>query len=300
LKQWKPGAPLSSKRLWLRKIRASFRLYRRLVFVFLFIVFSATLIVLSQNNSPLLQKVRTGILFGMRPLIGAVQAPFEWMNDGKETVASWTSLHKQNERLETENARLRAALLDFEVLQAENIQLKQLLNVKQREKLPLVTAKVLAQPGRPYLKSLLIAAGENHGIRPQQVAVHEKGLVGRVIHVAKNLAYILLLTDANSHVPVVIRDKSEKGILIGMNDAPPFIKYMPSKNLQVGDVVETSGHGGIFPPGIPVGHITKIEDQIILVEPFCDTDYLPFVMLTGPVLNDSIQTLVDHETFDPA
>lgn len=247
-----------------------------------------------------MHKLRTGILLVIQPFIAATHAPFEWIGEGKDFLSSWTSVHQKNEILVRENESLKASIRFLESIQKENMHLRQLLHVKQDKDSSFVSAKVLAYPGRPYLKSALISAGGGDGIKLQQIVVHEKGLVGRVIHVTKNLSYVLLLTDANSHIPVIVRGKDEKGILIGMNDGLPFVKYMNPKNLQVGDIIETSGHGGIFLPEIPVGHITKIEGQTILVEPFCDVERLSFVMLTGPVLNDSIQKLVDHEAFDPA
>lgn len=255
---------------------------------------------LSENDSPITHKLRKSVLFVARPFIFIVNKPFEWIHSTKDFFVSWATTHKTNNLLVEEIENLKALVVSLESLQKENSHLSQLLTVKQHLKRPSTTTKVLAYPERPYLKSIVIEAGEDDGVKPQQVALHQKGLVGRVIYVTKNLSYILLLTDVNSRIPVTIRDKEEQGILIGMNDNLPFLKYAQAKNIQKGDIVDTSGHGGIFPPGIPVGHVVDIDGETISVAPFADVGRLSFVMLLEPVLNETIQVLVNHEAFDPA
>jgi rod shape-determining protein MreC len=300
LKHWKLGTPFSNKKLWLRKTRPSFRLYYRLVITFLFVILSSTLIVLSENDSPVVHKLRTTLLSVARPFIFVFNKPFEWASDTKNFFASWATTHKTNKLLEEEVNHLKELVTSLEGMQKENSHLNQLLAVKQHLKKPSVTTKVLAYPERPYVKSIVIEAGEDDGIKSQQVALHQKGLVGRVIYVAKNLSYVLLITDVNSRVPVTIRGKEEQAILIGTNSGLPFLKYAQAKNIQQGDIVDTSGHGGVFPPGIPVGHVIEVDGESILVQPFVDVDHLSFVMLLEPVLNETIQMLVNHEAFDPA
>ena len=142
-----------------------------------------------------------------------------------------------------------------------------------------ITAKVLSYPGRPYVKSILISSGKTEGVHLQQVVTDAHGLVGRVINVGHNVARILLATDLNSHTPVVLKGTKTQGILVGANDQALFLKYVKEKFVHEGQVVETSGQGGVFPPGIPVGRVSKIENGTILVTLFSDVDHLSFVQL---------------------
>jgi rod shape-determining protein MreC len=302
LESWKSGTniTLSSRKLWLRKAKASFHLYRRLIFVFLFIFLSSTLISLSYMQSPIITTAQNVILSITAPFIKMIEAPFDWATQGKDYLASWANARHQAEKLSIENEQLKETIRSMDALQEANAALEKFLNVKPRLKTPLITVPVLSYPGRPFIKSLLISAGKAEGIKPQQVVINEKGLVGRVINVGQGISHILLLTDVNSHVPVILKGTDTHAILEGDNEGLPFLKYIQPKLVHVGDSIETSGHGGIFPAKIPVGRIEKIEGDRVFVKLFSDLESLSFVMLIAPVIDDEIQTLVEHDAFDPA
>jgi rod shape-determining protein MreC len=302
LESWKSGTSitLSSRKLWLRKAKASFHLYRRLIFIFLFIFLSSTLISLSYMQSPIITTAQNVILSIAAPFIKMIEAPFDWAKQGKDYLSSWANARHQAETLAIENKQLKETICSMDALREANTVLEKFLNVKTRLKTPLITVPVLSYPGRPFIKSLLISAGKAENIKPQQVVINERGLVGRVINVGQGISHILLLTDVNSHVPVVLKGTDTHAILEGANEGLPFLKYVQTKLFQVGDIVETSGHGGIFPAKIPVGKVEKIEGDRVFVRLFSDLESLSFVMLTDPVIDDEIHTLVAHDAFDAA
>jgi rod shape-determining protein MreC len=302
LERWKPGTTitLSSRKLWLRRVKNSFHLYRRLIFVFIFIALASALISLSYVDAPLTITLRNSILSLTAPLIKAIEAPFDWARKAGNYVDSWANARRNAQDMSIENESLKETLRSLDALKDEHEALKKLINLKTHLSLPLTTVKVLSYPGRPFIKSLLISAGTGEGVKPQQVVINEKGLVGRVITVGKGISHILLLTDVNSHVPVVLKGTDVHAILEGDNEGLPFLKYIQTKSVHVGDIIETSGHGGVFPAKIPVGRIEKVEDDKIFIRLFSDLESLSFVMLINPVINEELRKLVAQDAFDPA
>jgi rod shape-determining protein MreC len=128
---------------------------------------------------------------------------------------------------------------------------------------------VIGESGGPFVRTLVLAAGERDGVRPQQAVVGARGLVGRVTDVGSDAARILLITDLNSRVPVLIEESGRRAILSGDNSAMPRLMFMEAEaQISAGDRVVTSGHGGVFPPGLPVGTVTEAEGGALRVRPF--------------------------------
>jgi rod shape-determining protein MreC len=251
-------------------------------------------------GSPIVTGAQNLILSVTAPFIKMIEAPFDWAKQGKEYLKAWAFAYQQAEALSLENKKLKETIHSMDALKEANTALEKFLNVKSHMNAPSIVAPVLSYPGRPFIKSLLIRAGKGEGIKSQQVVINEKGLVGRVINVGQGISHILLLTDVNSHVPVVLKGTDTHAVLEGDNEGAPFLKYIQTKVVHVGDVLETSGHGGIFPAKIPVGIVEKIEGNKIFVKLFSDLESLSFVMLIEPVIDESIHTLVAQDAFDPS
>ncbi len=130
----------------------------------------------------------------------------------------------------------------------------------------------------PYLKSVIINKGFNHGIK-LGVAVKEKSyLVGKIINVNFLTSRILLVSDLNSKIPVIIEPSSANAILSGQgHNNYAELEYLPkTKKIKEGDIVYTSGVDGIIPDAIPIGKIFE-KDDVLLVEFFVDLNQLKFV-----------------------
>jgi rod shape-determining protein MreC len=107
-----------------------------------------------------------------------------------------------------------------------------------------------------------------------------EGLVGRVTEVGERSARVLLITDINSYVPVVLESSRDRAALAGDNSERPRLLFLPNNaKPQVGERVTTSGHGGVFPAGLPVGVIVSTGDGGVRVQPFVDLDRLENVRL---------------------
>jgi rod shape-determining protein MreC len=163
---------------------------------------------------------------------------------------------------------------------AENKQLGSLLGFGADASPTSVTARVIGDSGGAFVRSLLVHAGQQNGVRKGQVAVDGTGVLGRVAEVGERSARVLLINDLNSRIPVVIESSRERAILKGDNSAQPELKYLPiTTKVSVGDRVVTSGHGGVFPAGLPVGIVTAVAEDDVRVTPFADTVQLEFIRL---------------------
>ena len=166
-------------------------------------------------------------------------------------------------RLRQENIRLQAI---EQRAQQDNLrvqELQQLVNfVGRSQKAPLLTARVLAGANGYFGHSLLIDAGNLNGIR-EGYAVHSaSGLIGRIINTTDNTARVLLLSDAESRVPVAIGDNMYHGVLVGAGSELPRLLFTPEHaEIKEGDQVITSGAAGMLAAGLRVGHISRHEDS---------------------------------------
>jgi rod shape-determining protein MreC len=115
----------------------------------------------------------------------------------------------------------------------------------------------------------MVNAGRDNGVARGQAALAREGLVGRVAEVGSRAARILLITDLNSRVPVVVDGTHRRAILAGDNAARPSLRYADTGGtMRIGDRIVTSGQGGVFPPGLPVGVVVSADSEGARVEPY--------------------------------
>ena len=240
-----------------------------------------TLMVLDRYDSRFTERVRTTVMDGVTPLLDIISRPVDSAAEVMAAADELANLRSENEHLRTQNERLLRWQQVARRLGAENDALRDLTHLVPAPRLDFITARAVGDPGGAYVRSLLISAGSDHGVAEGQAAITGEGLAGRVLHVGRRSARVLLITDINSRVPVVAGDSRERAVLGGDNTKLPKLLYLDLEaKLHEGDVVLTSGHGGVLPPGIPVGVVTQVGEEAIRVTPFVDwshTEYLRLV-----------------------
>jgi rod shape-determining protein MreC len=158
-----------------------------------------------------------------------------------------------------------------------------------------VSARVIGDQVGAFVREVLIAAGARDGLLKGQAAMTGDGLAGRIAEVGQRSARVLLLTDINSRLPVLLERTRDRAILAGDNSNRPQLLYLkPRTELRVGDRVVTSGDGGVFPAGLPVGVVESIEDGVVSVAPFVDWDRMEYLRVVdyqlGGILTDQPAT----------
>lgn len=179
------------------------------------------------------------------------------------------TLRSRNAELEKTVAQLTVENLQLKEVEAENTRLRKLLGFAQANpsfdtKGGQIVARVVGSEPNSIIQSIMIDLGEANGIRPGMPVVTERGLVGRVTDVYNNASRVLLITDSNSNVYTLLQNSRLRGILHGRAGQQPIMDYLPQDNkVLVGDIVVTSGEGGNFPAGIPVGQVVEVEQNDI-------------------------------------
>lgn len=256
---------------------------------FLFIVTGLFLFAFSALNPSSLQGVRLAATDAVAPLISAVNKPFQVAAEYVTVVSGIAHLRDEVARLQDENARLREWHQTALTLKSENERLSALLKLKVPDQHGFITARVIADAGNTFAQSVLVLGGTADGLEKGQAVLSGDGLVGRVVEAGDKASRILLLTDINSRVPVVIEGTDTRAILAGQNHPYPSLDHLPpDQKIETGARVVTSGHGGLFLPGLPVGQ-TFVDDQgRVFVQLFADVDRLTYVRVIDKILDQGI------------
>lgn len=232
--------------------------------------------------------VRPGVFGGVRsavsdtlsPALIVLSEPFRQVASFVGSVSGLSEMRAENEQLRIENARLREWYQTALMLDAENQSLHALLNVKPDPMHRFITARVVGDSGNAFVKSALVAAGANDGVQKGQAVLSGDGLVGRIIEAGKTSARILLLTDFNSRVPVIVEGSRQKAILAGTNEDKPLLKYLPADtDIKEGTRIVTSGNGGLFMSGLPIGVVVIDEAGQPRVDLYSDISRLSHVRI---------------------
>lgn len=255
----------------------------------LFISAGFLLFSVSAMNPSALQGVRIATTDALAPVIAAVNKPALMLSEYVSAVTGIAQLHQEVAQLREENSRLREWHNAALSLQAENARLSDLLKLKLPEASGYISARVISDAGNSFAQSVLVLAGEGDGVVKGQAVLSGDGLVGRVIESGNKASRILLLTDINSRVPVVIEGTETRAILAGQNHPYPLMEHLPPEHkVQSGQRVVTSGHGGLFLPGMPVGRTYVDERGQVYVQLFAGLDELNYVRILDKVLDKGI------------
>ncbi|HZD26286.1 MAG TPA: rod shape-determining protein MreC [Alphaproteobacteria bacterium] len=246
----------------------------------LLLIAAASLLVLGKTRQDAISHLRTLAIDTLAPVLDAASRPVDATRQGIAEVRHFLFTYQENRRLREDISRLAQWQQIARKLEQENDLLRAKLNVVPAPRLSYISARVIADSGGPFVKTLLVNAGRNDGVKRGQAVVTAAGLAGRVVEVGRSAARLLLLTDLNSRVPVVVESSRYRGILAGDNSGRPRLIFLPaSAKVGAGDRIVTSGHGGVFPPGLPVGTVSSVIDGKIRVEPFVDWDRIEYVSI---------------------
>jgi len=223
----------------------------------------------------------------LAPIYAALAGPIGTVRDTVASAAGLWDVSAENTRLREENEQLRRWQSIALALDAENARLKADLHWVPDPAPSYVTARVVADAGGIYAKAVLLSVGPNHGIRKGEIALDERGLVGRVTEVGARTARVLLITDMNSRVPVVLENSGAHAIVIGTNGPRPRVVYWPEGSMpQEGERVVTSTEASAFPANLPVGAVHYSAAKVPEVVPAAMLDRLEVVRIFDYGLTD--------------
>lgn len=246
--------------------------------MWLYLVIAAVFLGLETFSFGLPTQIRAYAGDIVSPVLTLLEKPVRAVQSGLERVVGVQDIYLENETLKDENARLKQWREAAMQLSRENEQLRMILKVPKREVTPAATARVIGVGGGAFERSILIGAGSKDDVRYNLPVVDSAGLVGRVLHVGYLSSRVLLITDLNSRVPVRLERTGELAIAEGQNEAFMRLRFLAEEaDIRVGDRFLTSGHGGVFPPDIPVARVSNIDADIISLEPLGLLEKLNYV-----------------------
>ena len=229
------------------------------------------LMLLSKAETVVLERARSQVVDAVAPALDVLSRPAASVQNSIDFVNGLVLLHSENVRLRAENEKLLRWQALAQNLQSENATLRAELGYVTDREPRFITARVVADTGGSFVQSVLINAGSEQNVRRGQAAMSQEGIAGRVSTVGSHSSRLLLLTDLNSRVPVIVESTGNRGILAGNNGPRPTLQYLPTNTpVSAGDRVVTSGDGGVFPPGLPVGVVSQAGVRGIQVEPIVD------------------------------
>ena len=270
------------------------------VSLFLCLVISILLLLASlyAAEASVFRKARESVLDATAPILAIFAGPANMISQAFGSINEYINVVEENRALREENAELRQWM-------EEALALRELISVYEKlqsyqpspDYIP-IDAHVIGDSNDAFVKSMVINAGRDREIGIGMAVVNEAGLVGRVIEAGRAAARILLLTDVQSRIPVVIETSNEvinaapggpislsdpaqvaelrrgvEGILVGRTNAMPVISFtdrISDVPIEVGQRVFTSGAGGVIPRGIPVGVVESVDEEFIIIDLYVD------------------------------
>lgn len=246
----------------------------------LFMLAATALLIVGRVQPQAIEKARIHAIDTLAPVMDALARPVTAAGNLVRDAHDYVSLRAENEKLRADNAQLKEWQNAAVTLQKENGELRGLLRFKAEPGLAYISARVIADTGGAFARGLIVTAGKLDGVREGMAAMTGEGLIGRVVEAGDWSSRVMLLTDLNSRIPVVVAGSGERAILTGDNTAQPKMQFLPRDAvLNQGTKVVTSGHGGVFPPNLPVGEVNVLSPTSYGVVPAADIGRVNYVRL---------------------
>ncbi len=230
---------------------------------------------------------RFGVFTHVRVYLSSLVSPLQYMANAPGTLLDTMStqvqtradLIEQTKQQEQQLFTLRARLLKMDQLEHENQRLRELLGSPVHKESRKMVAELLSVDSDPFSHQVLINKGALDGVYNGQAVINDQGVIGQVLHVGSTTSRVLLITDSSHGIPVRVLRNDLRAIASGSGELDKLeLRNLPrNTDIQVGDLLVTSGLGGRFPEGYPVATVTRSE--YVEGKPFAQVEAKPLVEL---------------------
>ncbi len=253
---------------------------RIIIFIIILILISSLLIFTQKDESKTFKTIKSSSIKVVYIISSIVTTPFELLSNGLSKINAIKNLYNDAEKYKKERLIESGSFQELVSLKLKIAEYERLLNLNKDLEYSFITSRVLADLSKKYFSSILVNVGRRDGVFENMPITGPNGLLGKITDIDNSISRAMLATDVSSRIPVSVSDKSFQGILIGQNQKNPRIDFIKeSAQVVIGDLVTTSGKGGIFPPYIFVGQVVKKGEDYLEVELFEDIDTLTHVRL---------------------
>ena len=261
-------------------------------FMYLGLVLCAfSFMLLGKFDITMVETVRTEVTEAVAPVLLAFSRPSASISSYVQNIQDLINTRSENNRLIQENTRLLQWQTVARKLLSDNVALRQQLNVVKDNSEKYITARVIAGSGGLLSNMLILNAGKKNGVIKGQTVIGTRGVIGRISQVSNSSSRVMLLTDINSRVPVLVEGDRTRAVMTGKNKNFASLIHLPQgAKVEPSDRIVTSGHGGAFPSGLPIGIIATVSDEGIEVQLFSDFSRLEYVRIVDFGLNNLMGT----------
>lgn len=256
----------------------------------------ALVLMVADGHYQYLNTLRHGLAIVINPLQHAMNAPVRLSTKVGDFFVAQGRLKSENADLKEKGLMLGGKVLQFQALHAENAHLRNLLNAKSRYTQRTTLAEILYAGRDPFARKIIVDRGSIHDLQPGQVVADDIGIIGQVTRVSPAVSEVTLITDKDQAVPVQNVRNGLRAVVFGNGEAGTLdMPFMPfSADIQPGDQLVTSGIDGIYPAGLPVAVVSKVERNAaylfakIACAPSAGADRQRQVLILSAVQNEPI------------
>ncbi len=261
---------------------------RRGVTLFVLLFLSLGFLAMSRIGHPAVQNSRQALAEFVSPALQAIALPLAPLRRLGRQIATYASAGDEINRLRDEVQKLKGWESRAHELERRLADLGILARVVEDPGFEFVTGRVIADAKGPFARSVLLNAGREQRLKAGYPVVSGDGLIGRVLDTGTRAARVLLLSDLNSRIPVLIGERGTRGVLIGDNGPQPALAHLPENAaIAIGDEVVTSGVGGLFPRGLRIGAV--VDDggafRVALHARLDELDHVSVLFFESPALD---------------
>ena len=209
-----------------------------------------------------------------------VSSPINLIKNGLIGINDIQNIYKENQKFKEMQLLDSASFQEMVSMKLKIAQYEKLLNSSSDIEFDFRTSRIVADFSDNFNSTLVINAGKKENVEVDMPVLGSDGIIGRISNVSASLSRVLLLNNINSRIPVVISDDGYHGILVGQGRENPIIEFVENiEKISIGDLVTTSGKGGIFPPFQLVGQVIGKRSNEIEISIFEDITSLSHVKL---------------------
>jgi rod shape-determining protein MreC len=230
----------------------------------LWVILGAVLLVVLNLPGAVSGQAKAALREGISPLQGALSDFSRWVRESVRSVRGIGGLMRENQQLSAELVRLRNEVRDLQALSQDNAELREQLQFVAQTKRQLISCEVIARDITGWWETVRLSKGSRDGVSMDMAVITSDGLIGKTVDVSSRTCDVLLISDPVCKVSARIARTGAFGVVAGSGptrsgQAACQMKFI-NKNVPVlpGDEVVTSGLGGIFPKGLPIGYVDKI------------------------------------------
>ena len=244
------------------------------------IVFSLFLYFGRFDNSIFFKEIRAKSVNSVYLITSTVSSPISLIKNGLVSIYEIQNVYEENQKFKDMQLLDSASFQEMVSMKLKIAQYEKLLNASSDIEFDFITSRIVGDFSNNFNSTLIINAGKEVNVELDMPVSGSNAIIGRISHVSENLARVLLLSNVNSRIPVILSDKGYDGILIGQGRENPTVKFIEDiEKISIGDLVTTSGKGGIFPPFQLIGQVVGKKINEIEISLFEDIPSLSHVKL---------------------